>query len=414
MLYHERTIIRDLAKKTQAYALSDDMQQRRRLWTDHNSLSFSRPLVYIRAIPQDDCIDSRLLQCTDPWLRQLEMKLLLNEYRMRLQDDTIVEPYLVVRAVLKTAEQGVYGLPAHLGEKPRAGGAAAFRPSLIEERDIEKIQVADYEVDEAATRGQQDKLADLVGDILPVVVDRQGVLCGMWANDISTILAQLRGLEQLMWDLYDRPEWLHRLLGLMQSHIIKHMDQTEQAGGFRLINHQNQAMPYARELPPPQADNIPVSPKTLWGYMASQETTGVGPDQFETFMFNYQKPILERYGLVAYGCCEDLTRKISVIRTLKNLRRIAVSPFAERYACAEQIGRDYVLSWRPDPSSHVSNGLDEDYVLRDLHDAFTCFDAQGCCFDITLKDVETVGGDSSVLIRWSKLVKKAIQEHYGK
>ena len=77
--------------------------------------------------------------------------------------------------------------------------------------------------------------------------------------------------------------------------------------------------------------------------MAAQEFTTFGPDMFEEFMFNYQKPILERYGLTAYGCCEDLTRKIGVIKKLRNLRRIAVSPFADPVKCAEQIGGDYVL-----------------------------------------------------------------------
>ncbi|NLN04433.1 MAG: hypothetical protein GX166_06410 [Clostridiaceae bacterium] len=95
----------------------------------------------------------------------------------------------------------------------------------------------------------------------------------MWANDISTILVRLRGLEQIMWDAYDRPEWLHRLLTFMQSKILMHMDQTESAKGFKLITHQNQAMPYAKEFPPPSAGKGSISTKQLWGYMAAQEFT---------------------------------------------------------------------------------------------------------------------------------------------
>lgn len=179
-------------------------------------------------------------------------------------------------------------------------------------------------------------------------------------------LAQLRGLEQLMWDAYDRPEWLADLVSWMSGRILEHIDQTEAANGFRLCNHQNQAMPYCRELQPPSASDRPVSTKQLWGYMAAQEFTTFGPEMFDAFLFRFQQPILERYGLAAYGCCEDLTQKIPIIRRLKNLRRIAVSPFADPKKCAEQIGGDYVLSWRPNPSSACSYRVDEDFTRREL------------------------------------------------
>ncbi|GAI58840.1 unnamed protein product [marine sediment metagenome] len=51
----------------------------------------------------------------------------------------------------------------------------------------------------------------------------------------------------------------------------------------------------------------------------------------------------DKFGLVAYGCCEDLTYKVDMLRQIPNLRRIAVPPFADAAKCAEQIGRDYVF-----------------------------------------------------------------------
>lgn len=408
---NDRMRIRDLAKETLEYALSDEMNRRRKLWTHHNSLEFTRPPVYVRAIPFHEFLDKNELKCENPALRNLETNFLLNRYRMRLYDDTIIEPWMVVRAQLKSSPSGVYGLPAHLSDKV-PGGSAKFMPTIIEEEDIEKLHVMDYEVDEEVTNRRFDFLNDLVGDILPVEVDRQGMLCSMWANDISTVLAQLRGLEQIMWDVYDRPEWFHRLLSFMQSKILLHMEQTETANAFKLINHQNQAMPYAKELPLPEAGKEPVPQKMLWGYMAAQEFTTIGPGLFKEFMFDYQKPILERYGLVAYGCCEDLTHKIQIIKTLKNLRRIAVSPFANVKQCAEQIGSDYVLSWRPNPSTAVSFGVDEDFVRQELRKAFDIFDANNCVFDITLKDVETVSGDENAIINWTKIVREEIEKRY--
>ena len=70
----------------------------------------------------------------------------------------------------------------------------------------------------------------------------------------------------------------------------------------------------------------------------------------EEFLLRYQLPILEKFGLVSYGCCEDLTRKIDMLRRIPNLRRIGIAPAADVAKCAEQIGRDYVLSYRPSPT----------------------------------------------------------------
>ncbi len=403
--------IGDLAKETLEYARCGEMNRRRKLWSAHNSLQFTRPPIYIRAIPFDEFFDHRELKCENPYYRSLEKAFLLNRYRMKIADDYIIEPFLTVRAALASAPNGVYGVPAEMGEKV-PGGCAAFKPSVIQESDIEKLRVADYKVDEAATAKEREKLSDAVSGILDIEVDRQGLLCGMWNNDISTILGKLLGMERLMWDIYDRPEWLHRLLSFMQSKIMMHMDQTEAADGFRLLNHQNQAMPYADELKPPQAGKGPVKPGELWGYMASQEFTGIGPNAFKEFMFDYQKPILARYGLTAYGCCEDLTNDIPVLKSLKNLRRIAVSPFANVKKCAEQIGGDYIVSWRPNPSSAVSHGLDEDFVRKNLRETFGVFDANGCKFDITLKDVETVGGDENRIIKWTRIVREEIDRRY--
>lgn len=405
--------IRELAKETREFALSPEMERRRKLWTDHNSLRFTRPPIYIRSVPFDEYPESKELLCEDPRLRRLERQFLLNRWYRQLADDTILEPYITVRAAVEVNPEGVYGLPAGLSREGKNVRAAAFHPSIIEEEDAEKLHVLPYRVNEEETARSTAWCEEVLGGILDIAVDRQAPLCSMWLNDISTQLAQLRGLEELMWDAYDRPEWLTGLVSWMSRRILEHIDQTETAKGFRLCNHQNQAMPYCRELQPPSAGDTPVSTRQLWGYMAAQEFTTFGPEMFDFFLFRYQQPILERYGLAAYGCCEDLTQKIPIIRRLKNLRRIAVSPFADPKKCAEQIGGDYVLSWRPNPSSACSYRVDEDFTRRELRQVMDCFDANGCVWDVTLKDLETTGGDPTAIVRWTAVVRDELERHYG-
>lgn len=405
----EREYIRDLAKEYYEYAVSPLMESRREAWSEHNALNFTRPLIYIRAIPFGEFFDSSQMKCTDKYLRGFESSFLFRKYHSEVCDDYIEEPYMTTRASLIT-NPGIWNMPIHMTSKPMPGGAAAYDPVLIDEADIEKLSVAPHKINEEKTKESYEILRDLFGDIMPVYVDRQGALCAMWNLDISTILAKLRGLEQIMWDAYDNPEWFHRLLGFMRDKILQNMDETEAAGDFSYLNHQNQAMPYIRGLERPGGGIA--SPDKLWGYMAAQEYTTFGPDLFDEFMFAYQKPILERYAVTAYGCCEDLTHKIDVIRTLKNLRRIGVSPFADLKKCAEQIGSDYVLSWRPNPSDMVSHGIDEDYIRKYIRNGIEIMKANNCIYDITLKDVETVSGNANAIPVWTKIVREEIDRVY--
>ena len=408
----ELNYIRDLAKKTAEHAYSDIINKRRKLWASHNSLQPGRPLFHVRSIPGWDFMKSSDYFCSDTYLRNLEYKFLIDQYRMKLADDYITEPFMTIRAAVKTNPDGVWGLSSKLGEKSTDFGAAAFNPSIINESDIERLNVADYEIDEIETSRQYNKMHEIFHDILKIDIDRQGALCSIWNSDISTMLARLRGLEQIMLDVYDRPEWFHKLLSFMRDNILKNIDQTQAAGGFALINHENQSMPYSEELAPPKVNAHGVNTSELWGFFASQEYTTFSTPHFDEFMLQYQIPIIERYGLSAYGCCEDLTHKISVLRRIKNLRRIAVTPWANTKLCAEQIGKDYVLSWRPNPSDAVSRGIDETFIRSELREVFDIFDSNSCVFDITLKDVETVAGDPNSIIQWCSVVRDEINKRY--
>jgi hypothetical protein len=197
----------------------------------------------------------------------------------------------------------------------------------------------------------------------------------------------------VMLDIFDNPGWLHRILAFMRDGILKTHREAEQAGDWKLLNHENQTMPYAGELDDPvSAPDKTVSRKDLWCFCASQEFTLVGPKQFNEFMFQYQMDIIKHFGLVAYGCCEDLGNKIDVLRQLPNLRRIAVSPMADVKKCAEEIKQDYIFSYRPSPSDMVGCGFNPEKIRTLLkEDLEACKD---CFVDITLKDVQTVEGDT--------------------
>lgn len=85
-----------------------------------------------------------------------------------------------------------------------------------------------------------------------------------------------------------------------------------------------------------------------------------------------------------------------------------MSPFANVPRCAEQIGRDYVISYRPSPADMVSYGFDRTRIRSILKR-----DLQACKHghvDITLKDVETVGNDPKRVKAWVELTRDVIAD----
>ncbi len=406
----EKNSLRDLAAQVGEIAHSDEMNRRRELWRRQNSFRGEAPLIYIRAFAFDEWFDDSVLKCQDPMLRSYEYQLHQTLWRSRLGDDFVIEPWLEMSAAYIMPNGERWGVPVSLGEKPVRGGAAAFNPVLTEV-DFSVLRASPYAVDEEKTRIRREKLEDALGGALPVFVSRQGPYA-MWSGDISTDIAKLRGLEQIMWDVYDNLDWLHSLLAFMRDSVLTNHAQAEAAGGFSLADHQNQCMPYSLELDDPNPSVTGVPRRRLWRFLAAQEFTGYSPEMFWEFILQYQQPILESFGLTAYGCCENLTYDIPYLRRIKNLRRIAVSPFADARKCAELIGPDYILSWRPNPSLMLATGLDEDLVRRHMRDHFAIFRENHNHFDITLKDVETVNRHPENVRRWVQIVREEIERWF--
>jgi hypothetical protein len=101
---------------------------------------------------------------------------------------------------------------------------------------------------------------------------------------------------------------------------------------------------FTNELP---ADKVTQTTQ-CWGYLESQESTAVSPDTFGEFVFPYQQRLVDRFGLLSYGCCErvddiwpDYLSKWSNLRNLRKLRKLSVAPFNKRGP------RRRISAWQP-------------------------------------------------------------------
>jgi len=405
-------ILRKLASHYAAIAALPIQAEKRKLWTDHFSLKKTRvPIlatygmwnVWCREVFGDD-----RLECADPFFRQYERDLTMRIFQHEVVgDDTIQEPWITLGASLTGGWGNVWGVAETMHGAGVEGGAAAFDPPLKSWDDVAKLRMTHHAVDEVATARNLDRLASAIGGLLPIDVSRTPVCSGFMA-DISTSITKLRGLETLMTDMYEDPAELHRLLAFMRDGILENNREAEAAGHFTLTSGQNQAMPYAGTLEPPRPNSGPRRRQDIWGFAAAQEFTLISPEFHEEFLFQYQKPIYEQFGLVHYGCCEDLGRKIAMLRQLQNLRSIAVTPVANVATCAAQIGTDYAISWRPNPTDMVCYGYNEDRVRRIISTGLLA--CQGGYPHIHLKDIETVEDDVTRLTRWVKLVREVAKQ----
>ena len=402
----DKTVLRDLATRYAEVCRKDVQQERRRLWRAHNSLEKTRPLIYLRGgVSWNEVPEITLQETDDPLARRHERWFRQMLYWESCNDDSVFEPWISIPAAYRVSG---WGLPIKRTFADVPGGSWVHDPPLKDLRDLSGLTVPRHAIDEEATARNADRLREAIGDILEVDVDR-GPAYNVWKADMSTDLGNLRGIQQLMFDMSDDPEGLHGLLRFMSEGIQRTHDEAEEAGDWGRSSGQNQAMCYAEELPDPRPNTRPVGRDQLWVFMAAQEYALIGPAMHDEFLLQYQKPIMEKFGLAAYGCCEDLTQKIDMLRQVRNLRRIAVSPMADVRSCAEQIGTDYVISWRPSPADMVGYGFEPERVRRITHEAMEV--CRGLHVDITLKDAQTVQNDPSRLPRWVEITRQ-VSESY--
>lgn len=274
---------------------------------------------------------------------------------------------------------------------------------------MRSLRKPEFSINETETNRNVERLADAYGDALPIHVDRGPFLKGFSA-DISTTMARLRGLEEMMLDMYERPEWLHALARFLQAGIMEHQDAAEAEGNISYAAGFNQAMPYHRDLPDPRPNEYGAHRGELWAFFAAQEFTDVSPQMHEEFLLQYQIPIMEKWAFVSYGCCENLTRKIDMLRQVKNLRRIGVTPFADLQSCSDQIAADYLLSWRPKPTDMVCSQFDLELSRRRLHEGAEICRRNGNYCDVMLKDVEALAAGPDSLRQWVAVAREETEE----
>jgi hypothetical protein len=243
---------------------------------------------------------------------------------------------------------------------------------------------------------------DMLGDAMPVVLAGHNYLYYPPWDDI----AFLRGVEPILMDMYDRPEYLHRIMEKFTAATVAKLDFVEK------YSHVD-----------PTSCNLHCTPgyisglaedgwKATWFRTMAQCFGDISPEMHTEFDIDYAIKLSERFAYTYYGCCEPLDKKLGVISKIKNLRKIGVSPWANEEAMAEWIGGSYVYSRKPNPAN-VAIKTDPDVIRREIEKTVKLCIKYGCPCDITLKDISTVSHRPENLIIWASTVSDVLDKYYG-
>ena len=362
-------ILRGLAERKAGIASEPVNLERRDLWYSHDVGGSGRPMVLaeIQGV-LDETLPDSMLQCGDAWARSVERNLRNQIYEFEvLKDDHVAEPYYDLIWQVEIGNYGVEPVVFHADNRGKLDARRWEAPIKDLSKDFAKLHPRTYSVDREATLHEKDTLEQVFGNILPVRM-RGGF---WWTLGMTWAAIDLIGLENLMLFMYDDPDGLHRLMAFIHDDFVAFADWLEQQG-LLLLNNGNDyigsgSMGYTRSLPQAgRADGRTVRKQDLWALLESQETVGVGPEQFEQFIFPYQRDIAARFGRCYYGCCEPVNSRRHVLAKMPNLARVSVSPWADEVFMAEALGSEHVYSRKPSPTMVSTGRFDEGAIRADL------------------------------------------------
>ncbi len=399
----DQNTVRELARQVMELATSDEYEARRKRWRDVNGLRKpDRAPVWCRPVGAwSELLSESDLTSTDPLCRSVERTFRQQLVKHAIGDDSVMDPWWSVGVVFDQHTPHTWGIPVRHIPPPHPGGAWKYDPPLKTEEDFGQLQLPRYTYNEAKTQSAFSQMSELLGDTMPVrltcAVPLGAGLGGMAAN--------LRGLDQLMYDMADRPDLVHRLMGHLQQGVLQ-AHKTYEESGWLTLN--NTGPMYCSDAPREDARSGNITLKDLWGHTESQEFQLISPTMWKGFLLDYQMPILSQFWLTSYGCCEDLTHKIDGVLSIPNLRIFVCSAWTDLERVVEAVGNRYTIMWRQKATDVV---FPEDLTLLRKHLEEGMRIAQGCHVQIVLRELQTLNGRKNRLTQWASVAKEAAAKY---
>ncbi len=401
--HEDMSIMRGLAAQVAEIAALPVQEEKRALWRRLNALRPARPMVMMDQVcwnEFEDC-DALALRCADPDCRAYEEYLRRTLYQWNhFRVDMVVEPFVRVPMAIHNTGFGVEvreetvatdSVNGILGHK--------FFNQFENDDDLEKVRTPQISHDAAETERRMTAAHELFDGLLDLRPWGADPYLSLW-DPISSWM----GVQEALYALIERPEFMHRLVGRMTGGYLSMLDQLEAQGllcGPQSLIHCTGA--YTGDLPAPGYD--PARPRTrdLWMFGLAQMFSTVSPQMFKEYEVDYASRICARFGLVYYGCCDPLDGKMNEVRLIPNVRKVSMSPWVDEARGAAEIGGDYVYSRKPNPAQLAYSAFDPEEVRKHLTATVRACEQHGCPLEIILKDISTVRYQPERLDAWAKV-----------
>ncbi len=416
-------MLRELAREVAAISAHPVWEEKVRLWKKKNSLQKTRPLV-LAGIPEEawpELIPDGAVKIRDPFFGKIESDLRRKIYKWNnVKDDEVIAGNVYI-PIVHTVTDWIEGrIRPYTG---RADRSARFEPSLLKFSDLKRLKRPELTVDWAQTDADYSEAREVLGDILnvqlgePFYASTDGAQMG-WGNSLIDILCELRGLEQVYYDLVINPGFIREAMEILCQGTMSYLDAMEEQKVLRLNNCEyvnlantplgSNGLAITDELPGAGFDPQKVTCAHLWGYFQAQEFAPVSADMLEEHVLPYQSRIAGRFGLNCYGCCEPLDRKWDLVfRCIPRLREVSVSHAADLEVAVDKIQNRCVFSWKPNATEMIAN-FRETYIRKELKRVFAL--AGECRLVVCLRDTLSFYGESRRLSKWVDIAMEAAAE----
>lgn len=412
MLYHvsdDIKILRKLAYEYYQVCLSKENLNTYDLHRKVNDLCMERPVVLINEIPFHElniegCLN---LHCIDNDFKEAEdffrKKLFQWKY---FRADMILQTFYPVVKIIHKSSIGL-DIDENINAIDNKNHIVSheYHDVLSSDEELSKIKIPTIIYDEEATIRKYNKISNVIGDIIPVKITGHNTYMTMWDN-----ISRYRGVTPLLIDLLERPGFTHRIVKKfteIEISISKQMEELDLYEANPIEIHCTSAI---NSTLPGKSNGEKVTRSQIWGRGMAQILGSVSREMHEEFDINYMKELMKPFGLVYYGCCEPLDKKIDIVEKIPNLRKISITPWADIDIAAEVIGNKYVIANKPNPAS-VAINLDEDNLRKEIKKTLDACKRNNCSCDIVLKDISSVNYKLDNLVKWEKIVMEMVNNY---
>ena len=404
-------ILQQLGEKYMKYASLSVQKEKLKLWKALNSCKMERPMVVIDQLPWNEICDMEpdTMRCriTDPYWRQVECELRQSIYKWEnFPVDMVLEPYITIPASINFTQYGITPEQDILvTAENETASSHHYKAFLKEESDLSKIQDIKITKNDSEALLRLQEAEFIFYGIIPIKLSH-GVQfhLGVWDR-----LSEYMGVENIYFDLIDRPEFLHTAMRRITDATLAGISAANQLQLHNdTISTCHCSYIYTNEMLSDFGAGEGSLSKNCWAFGMAQLFTSVSPDITSEFELPYIKEMAEHFGMIYYGCCDRLDDRMELIKEIPNLKKVSCSPWSDRDSFAEKIGKNLILSSKPTPAFLSETSFPYETVRKDILHTVNAAKANGVNLELILKDISTVRYDMSRLRKWHEIAMEAV------